>query len=454
MKHRARKHFALLLTLALLLSGFGLSALAAAEYGIGNPYEGVDWNWGQYKTQLHVHSNASDGDLSIDELVEAHYALGYDILAITDHMTISVPWNRLPRITPLFNLSGLFGGSGRRPLSDERRAQILAGADRGDRGMMEITGSIELNGVAESHIGGFFTDYGHGLPGINRDYKTPIRKVQESGGVTLLNHVGRVTGADGSDNPRELYAPDGFWANKYARLFLDYPSLLGMDVNSKTDTETRNDRILYDAILRKVVPYGRTPWSFATSDAHGAGEFDRGWTVHLLPEKTPEALRRSMESGTFFGVNRYARIEAGENFAGTGQTPVVDRITVDEAAGTIAIDARYADSVTWIADGEIIATGATLKLADHDAEIGCYVRAYLLGPGGILYVQPFTVERAGQAPEKEDVPAVSDYSDFLRVLANIAGPLVRFTPLRLVVYLLTQFDPAYDLARLTGLFGG
>jgi len=457
MKNRTRKCIAMILSLAVLLACFGLGASASGPaYSIGNPYKDVDWGWGQYKTQLHVHSNASDGSLSIAELVEEHYRLGYDILAITDHATMGAPWNQMPRMVPYMRIAQLFSSKGpHEALMDARRQQIFEGFQRGGRGMLEITGAIELGGIAESHIQGFFSDYGQGLLGVNREYDTPIREVQKRGGVTLLNHIGRVTGADGKSiaEAEALYAPGSFWGNRYSKLFVDYPGLLGMDINSKSDTETRNDRILYDTVLQTVIPHGRTPWAFSTSDGHGLGDFDRGFTVHLMPEKTPEALRESMESGAFFGVNRAARREAGDGFRGEGEPPRVNSIAVDETAGTITIAADNYTSVKWAADGEEIAAGETLRLADHDEEIGVYVRAYLLGEGGILYVQPFTVLRAGESFGPQPIPAARDYSDVLRFLYKIIEPLLMYTPLRLIVFLLTRFDPAYDLAWLWNMFG-
>ena len=61
---------------------------AEISYEITDPYADVDWDsWGIYKAQLHTQSNASDGYLPIHEVVERHYDLNYDILALTDHGT-------------------------------------------------------------------------------------------------------------------------------------------------------------------------------------------------------------------------------------------------------------------------------------------------------------------------------------------------------------------------------
>ncbi|MFH1090326.1 MAG: PHP domain-containing protein [Pseudomonadota bacterium] len=43
------------------------------------------------KGALHVHTTCSDGELSIEETIRAHEALGYDFLALTDHDSLMRP---------------------------------------------------------------------------------------------------------------------------------------------------------------------------------------------------------------------------------------------------------------------------------------------------------------------------------------------------------------------------
>ena len=75
-----------------------LSPAAEKNYLIDSPYDEVNWNtWRAYKTQLHCHTNASDGYLTVREVVQLSYDLGYDILAITDHGTLNRGWNNVPQ---------------------------------------------------------------------------------------------------------------------------------------------------------------------------------------------------------------------------------------------------------------------------------------------------------------------------------------------------------------------
>ncbi|MDR1464619.1 MAG: PHP domain-containing protein [Oscillospiraceae bacterium] len=455
MKHRI---LAALLTGALLLSVLSVAASAAPAYQIGNPYAAVNWDaWKGYKTQLHCHTNVSDGEVPLNEQVEEHYRLGYDALCITDHMSLGVPWNQIPKTVPFMRLVKYSRTQMLpiAPLTDERRQEMLTGVGRDGQPMLEVTQGVELNGAvpSNSHLQGWFCDYGQGKIGVDGDYETPVKGVQAAGGLSSLNHIGDTSKADVSDDPLNFYQENPKWANKLSNIFIQYSALIGMDINSGEDTHTKYDSILYDQILQKVIPYGRTPWAFTYSDAHSPGQFDRAFTVHMMPELNLTALRKSMETGAFFSVARYARLEVDEDFVGQGAVPKVTRITVSEADAKITIDAQYADTIVWISDGKEIARGATLDIAANDAKIGCYVRAYLTGSGGILYVQPFTVLRAGQPLAKEPIPKVFDYSNVLRFLADAITFLSpKFTPQWFAWQLLTNFDPAVDLAWLTNLF--
>jgi len=430
---KLRKALAVCTTLVLAVCALSIAAAAQAPaFTIGNPYAGINWNTvGQYKTQLHVHSAASDGALTIAELVELHYALGYDILAITDHATVGTRWDRAPRIVPynraLQSLGLMDRNAPRNVLTTQRRQEILDGVGRGGRGMMEVTGAIELMGVAESHIGAFWAGgYGQGLIGLNHDYRHYISEVQRHGGISIINHPGRITGASrmSTAQAEELYAIDGWWVNRYARLFRDFDSLIGFEINAKWDNETNNDRILWDNLLQVLIPHGVIPWGISASDGHRYHEMDRGWTVHLLPEKNEAALRHSMENGTFFGVNRYARPELAasgrESFDPDGAIPHVSRINVNQSAGTIIITAQNANEIVWVSNGNIIHRGATMNLHTHNQNVGVYVRAYIMGPGGILYVQPFTVLRRGQswAQLQQHIGRADHFVDSVRPVLN------------------------------------
>ena len=87
-----RKFF--LKTIVILTSGlFLISISCTQEYFIENPYEKVDWeSYGRYKGDLHVHTSRSDGHLAPQVVVDRFNAIGYSIVAITDHNLVTYPW--------------------------------------------------------------------------------------------------------------------------------------------------------------------------------------------------------------------------------------------------------------------------------------------------------------------------------------------------------------------------
>lgn len=429
MEHPFIKRLCLLMSFFLILSLFP-SATAAAipvqatgtrDYTIDSPYKDVNWNtWHTLKAALHTHTIASDGASDLNESVEKHYELGFDILAVTDHMIVHRRWDTVPQTVPIMNLMKRERNQGRKvtPVTPERYQDILDGVGRDGRGMLDVPMGIELNGAvpSNSHVNGLFADYGQGLIGIDGDYETPVREVEKRGGITFLNHVGTFTKAYAKDDPSISKKP--IIVNKFARIFLDYPSCVAMDINSGTDTNTRYDRILWDEVLQKTIPHGRNVSAISFSDGHGLEQFDRAFSLMMMPENTVEALRTCMETGAFFPVATYACYELGNDFRGEGPTPAVTRVTVDQQENRITLEGIHYDAVTWVADGNIIATGNTIDLNDYEDDLGCYVRAYLTGSGGICYTQAFVLSAPDVVIQPQRIPRTLDYSVFLRTLTN------------------------------------
>lgn len=108
-----------------------------------------------------------------------------------------------------------------------------------------------------------------------------------------------------------------------------------------------------------------------------------------------------MENGTFFACSRNARLELGADFKAQGDCPLVTRVTVDETRDQISLEGQDYTEIQWIADGKVIATGATIDLNAYEDDIGCYVRAQLLGPGGICWTQAFVTDDGTLAPPAE-----------------------------------------------------
>lgn len=491
-----RKHRLLaLLCAALLLLGAvpavaqdaAIAPAAAAtgdvDYTIQNPYEGVDFDaWRQYKTDLHSHTTFSDGHNTLPEMVERHYALGFDIMAITDHGTTSYGFTQQKHTTvmKLFSLvrnhfisnevlsdSGTAANGAAYNVTQENGDEYYQQA--GGQKMMRVPFGVENNPTSynNAHVCSWFVDYGHDVNGGTSNYERPIKAVDALGGLSVINHPGEYTNARDEVFSADAYNQDNaayrYKTNKFAGLLLKYPTCLGIDVNSKGDGRTRFDRKLWDILLQKLAPHGRSVFALCTTDAHNLDIVDSGYVMAQLPAQSAQALKECLANGQFFGCSIYcgnvdeltayrdeialadgeaaaafaaeltATVNAinEETAAGKQNTtwkaaedaaPVrVTRVAVDDAEDTITVTAENALTVHWIADGKVICTGSTIDLDDYSDQIGSYVRCEAFGPGGVVYVQPFLLSYDG-APAAEPINSV----DLGGIVSPIADAPVYF----------------------------
>ena len=60
---------------------------------IDNPYKDVNWaTFGRHKGNFHTHTTQSDGSMSPGTVIDQYKQLGYSVLALTDHNTVTYPW--------------------------------------------------------------------------------------------------------------------------------------------------------------------------------------------------------------------------------------------------------------------------------------------------------------------------------------------------------------------------
>ena len=409
------------------------SAVAEVDFTISNPYKNVNWNTNEkinYKASLHNHTWASDGKLNVNEMIEMHYDLGYDALAITDHGTVNYSWTSDSYVKTIAGLMGLIKRKELTMptyLTDERYEEITNGVGRDGQTMIQVPYGIEHNPTSfnNAHVNSWFVDYGNGVLGGTSDYETPISNVDALGGISVINHPGEYSSARDEDDPEKAYNEDySYYINKYADVLSRYDSCLGIDMNSKGDDRTRHDRKLWDILLQRLAPTGRNVYGIASSDAHKLSAVDTGWVQYYTNDgNSVESLRECLETGSFFAGARnignpkelaYISEQLGRSIINTYDNkwevenslnqPIVTNVAVDEAADTITIEVDDALLVYWIADGEVIATGNTIDLDDYylNDKIGSYVRAEIFGEGGVLYSQPFLLDYNG-APAGETV---------------------------------------------------
>ena len=460
-----RRLLSLALSVLMLAATVYPAAAAAlpARYSIESPYDAVDWDsWGAYKFQPHCHTNASDGYPTIQEFVQHHYDLDYDIVAVTDHGTLNRGWNKQPDLVPLMRYikkeRTLMADID--PLSDEEYNAILSGTAASptrthENGMLDVPLGIELNmatPVADCHLTGYWAEYGQGLAGVYGDYETPTRGVKNAGGISMLAHVGEYVYINKDSEEHVGQKIDEYYVNKFARLFIDNAgSSVGMGINSATDAHTRCDRILYDQILQKTIPNGVTPWAFCFSDAHSLNCENDAYTMLLMKDFDLDNVRSAMENGTAFAVSHYSngyelngmqelpgyrdedKLYNDPSYVDCNDTPMVTRITVDEDAASITVEGTNFDRITWVSDCSVIkrdenVTSGKATLCLNDPSLlenpNLYVRFYITGPYGICYSQPFTILREGQTLEPVEVPETHDISTGLRAFVTALDWLI------------------------------
>ncbi|MBR2730426.1 MAG: hypothetical protein IKD72_00345 [Clostridia bacterium] len=456
--------------------------------------------WRQYKTDLHSHTTFSDGHNTLPEMVERHYELGFDMVAVTDHGTTSYGFTQQKHTTvmKLFSLvrngfitdetldeSGTAANGAAYTVTQENGDEFYQQA--GGHKLMRVPFGVENNPTSynNAHVCSWFVDYGHDINGGTSNYERPIKAVDQLGGLSVINHPGEYTNARDELRTADAYdlndAIYRYKINKFAGLLQNYPTCIGIDINSKGDNRTRFDRKLWDILLQKLAPHGRAVFAICTTDAHNLDIVDSGYVMAQLPAQSAAALQASLGKGQFFGCSNYcgnvdeltayrdeiAQIKSAEASAfaqtltetletiqseiGEGKQHTIwkaaadaapmrmQAVTVDEAEDTISVTAKNALTVHWIADGKVICTGNTIDLDEHSGEFGSYVRCEAFGPGGVVYVQPFLLSYDG-APAAEPIERV----DLGGVVSPIADAPVYFLilllslPLKYLLFPLVQ----------------
>lgn len=488
---KVKKLISLVCVATLLLGAMSTVGYAAKEvdYTIINPYADVDWSWKQYKADLHTHTTASDGSDTLKDMIETNYDYGFDIYATSDHGIVSYNWtevNTIPELKLFLDMrkpgteivvlenEGLTFDGDKYHIVTENGDDYYYQEGTEDHRLLRVPYANEQNPTSlnNAHVNTWFVDYGHANLGGTSDYETPIKAIDDLGGLSVINHPGEYTNARDEDTTEAAYG-DGYeyYINKFESLLLKYPSCIGIDMNSKGDSRTRHDRKLWDILLEDLSPSGRLVCGIATSDAHSTGAAYTGYTRMLMPELTSEALKSCMSKGQFFAASRclgnhnelveYANyiFDNGNAAAREAMQDVIDRqaenynakyeadyvtdapminsVTVDEDNDSIKLDVSGEWAVRWVAKGKTIAWGSELDLDDYGKKIGSYVRAEVFGEGGITYTQAFMLQYDG-APEATDQ---NGFVDLWKLASIVPDTIVKFLgSLKIFAFLWEAFN--------------
>lgn len=282
-------------------------------YTITNPYANIDWaTINQYKTALHTHTNASDGDDTLVESIERHYETGFDIVSTTDHGISDNGWtkNNANIVTDVMSLIGKTDGNivylqesgkfenGTAYQTITRNGDDYLITDDG-REILRVPYGIENNALSiNAHVNSWFAPFERNLPS---DYHDAIVGVDKAGGVSVINHPGEYTQARYELYQEDAYNLDNwvyaYYFNKFYGYIDKYDSCIGIDINSKGDGRTRYDRKLWDLMLAEAALEGSTVTAIATSDAHQLDKIDTGSLVVLAKDKTSANVKNALLNG-------------------------------------------------------------------------------------------------------------------------------------------------------------
>ncbi|MFW6060230.1 MAG: PHP domain-containing protein [Phycisphaeraceae bacterium] len=345
------------LAIGLLSATLACSARGQAPRITLNPYEDVDWaQHERHYGNFHTHTTESDGRQTPADVIDAYHQIGHDVLALTDHDTVTWPWRDF-------------------------------GRDPEALGMIAVPGN-ELS--RHHHTLSLFSEFETDI----EDHEVAIQAVDERGGVSVLAHPGRYWQLEEGQVPNEV-------RDRYAKLFESYSSLVGMEVVNQEDRYP-HDRALWDALLTELMPE-RPVWGMANDDSHRDAHIGRNRTVLLLDEFTDETVRAALEAGRYYFTKLAGHVEDVREHA---QVPTIHRIKHDPDAGTLTAEATLAGkpvstgAYAWIsAGGRIVHLGPTLILATTDGLRG-YVRLEIRGENGTAFTQPFGLE-SGDPPTND-----------------------------------------------------
>ena len=325
---RLKKALCGALCASMMLGSVGVCAASAkdVDYTILNPYENVDWSAvKQYKTALHTHTNASDGDITLRESIETHVLQGFDIVATTDHGINNGSWEKpedsdyklihnglrlLGRTEGELDYLGTSGSfSGGQTYTIEKNTgddHLLVNMGDGTvRDVMRLPHGIENNAVSiNAHVNSWFVDY---QDNSVTDYLDALRGVTKAGGICVINHPGEYTKAKSDLTSEQAYDLNDpiyrYYINRFYGMLQEFPACIGIDMNSKGDSRTRYDRELWDILLERSTSGSRNIFAICSSDAHQTNKINTGYVRLPLEAHSSAAARKALESGAFFGCS-------------------------------------------------------------------------------------------------------------------------------------------------------
>jgi hypothetical protein len=248
-----------------------------------NPFA-LPGHW--FKGSLHIHSTASDGKLTPDEVVAWYRSRGYHFLALTDHNVLSEArsFARSGLANDFITLSGI-EVDGTDPLAGSYH---LVGLGLSKSPNLELVDRETGKQVANVPI----------YQCTNLPMQIAVICLRTAGGLVCLAHP--------------------YWSGQMSKDLLDLEGGFGLEIwngGCEVDDAKGLSTVHWDDLLAA----GRRLWGLAVDDAHwrsGFKDAGLGWVWVKAPALTQEAILNALEQGYFYASSRPQihdlRLEGGQ----------------------------------------------------------------------------------------------------------------------------------------------
>lgn len=358
-----------------------------------NPYADVDWEtWLRQKAAFHIHTDLSTGvSVRPDKQIDAYIAMGYKIIAITDHR---IPNNATKGAWPWTTI-------GSRLYEPDEEGY---NRDPVTLGVVAVPGS-EAHSSSLHHIVLFcpYSDDGAAVTPTNL-----FDAITAAGGLGAMAHPGGMIVPSWGHSIGDAwpFQNTGSSVLAFKMLWDNRASARGFEINSDETTEWLvQDLVFYDKLWRRFLPWTCIapysvpgPWLYGSDDSHQEGPLfsansgnRAAYTMMLMTE---DHWNADVAAGEGVGayVNTKAAFAAGQMYVvictnAVDAAPVLTSFTHDAANRRLVVDADNYTSITWHGEDGPLGQG-TAFYYDACPALKSFVRCVIANGTGAIYMQP------------------------------------------------------------------
>ncbi len=291
-------------------------------------------------TQLHCHTNLSDGSYITQQLIEKYSSLGYNALAVTDHNLINWPWQDISN-----NMTPIMGQE----------------ITQGYRSNSESIEQYYLRTTSNKywHVTSYFNDY---LANNYSNVQTWINEINNRNGLANIAHP----------NWSGLTLNDLKTINGYT----------GIEIyNRKCDLLAGKGYALdlWDGLLSS----GRkTTWGFAVDDYHGdSNGLGYGKIIIIADGSNEQDLKAAIKKGNFYSI--------------VGPDNILSFQSISVNNSTLSVTTNIPSSIRFIGNnGQLLKSVNNQSNADYNINGSeNYIRIEANTGNNTIYSNPISIVR-------------------------------------------------------------